>query len=44
VLDEGEEHDRELALLAEKYEQYRDRPPNGPVLAVDVVDAYAWPS
>ena len=44
VLDEGAERERALALLAEKYPQYRDDPPNGPVLAVDVSEAYEWTS
>lgn len=44
VLDEGEEHDRALALLAEKYPQYRAEPPGGPVLAVDVVEVRTWSS
>ena len=38
VLDTGEELARALALLREKYPQYRDEPPTGPVLAVDVTD------
>jgi PPOX class probable F420-dependent enzyme len=42
VLDGGEEHDRALALLAEKYPQYRAEPPGGPVLAVDVVEVRTW--
>jgi PPOX class probable F420-dependent enzyme len=42
VLDAGEERERALALLADKYEQYRARPPGGPVLAVDVIDVYSW--
>jgi PPOX class probable F420-dependent enzyme len=42
VLDEGVERERALALLREKYEQYRDRPPDGPVLAVDVTDVREW--
>ena len=44
VLDEGEEHDRALALLQEKYEQYRDQSPAGPVLAVDVTEVRSWSS
>jgi PPOX class probable F420-dependent enzyme len=44
VLDGGEEHDRAIALLAEKYHQYRADPPEGPVLAVDVVEVRAWSS
>jgi PPOX class probable F420-dependent enzyme len=42
VLDGGEEHDRALALLRDKYPQYREEPPGGPVLAVDVTDVRSW--
>jgi PPOX class probable F420-dependent enzyme len=42
VLDEGPEHDRALALLIEKYAQYRADPPDGPVLAVDVTEVRTW--
>jgi PPOX class probable F420-dependent enzyme len=42
VLDDGEERERALRLLAEKYPQYRDEPPDGPVLAVDVVEVREW--
>ena len=42
VLDDGEEHDHALALLLEKYPQYRTEPPDGPVLAVDVIDVGNW--
>jgi PPOX class probable F420-dependent enzyme len=42
VLDHGEERDRALALLAEKYPEYRAEPPDGPVLAVDVVEVRTW--
>ena len=42
VLDEGDERERALALLAAKYEQYRAEPPDGPVLAVDVTEKRAW--
>jgi PPOX class probable F420-dependent enzyme len=44
VLDDGEERDRALALLREKYPQYRTEPPDGPVLAVDVTDLREWTS
>jgi PPOX class probable F420-dependent enzyme len=44
VLDEGVERERALALLQEKYPQYRDEPPDGPVLAVDVSDVREWSS
>jgi PPOX class probable F420-dependent enzyme len=42
VLDDGDERERALALLTEKYPQYRDEPPDGPVLAVDVVEVRVW--
>ena len=42
VLDGGDECERALDLLAEKYEQYRRRRPGGPVLAVDVADVRDW--
>ena len=42
VLDDGEERERALALLTEKYAQYRTEPPGGPVLAVDITDVREW--
>jgi PPOX class probable F420-dependent enzyme len=42
VLDDGDERDRALALLQEKYPQYRTEPPEGPVLAVDVTEVRDW--
>ena len=42
VLDEGEERERALALLHDKYPQYRDEPPDGPVLAVDITEVREW--
>jgi PPOX class probable F420-dependent enzyme len=42
VLDDGPERDRALALLADKYPQYRQAPPDGPVLAVDVDEVRTW--
>lgn len=42
VLDGGDEVERALALLGEKYEQYRDRPPAPPVLAVDISEWRSW--
>jgi PPOX class probable F420-dependent enzyme len=42
VLDEGDERERALELLREKYEQYRADPPEGPVLAVDVSEVREW--
>jgi PPOX class probable F420-dependent enzyme len=42
VLDEGEEAQRGIRLLTEKYEQYRREPPGVPVLAVDVDEWRGW--
>jgi PPOX class probable F420-dependent enzyme len=42
VLDDSDERDRALSLLAGKYPQYRTEPPDGPVLAVDVTDVREW--
>jgi len=42
VLDDGQERAHALALLQEKYPQYRSEPPDGPVLAVDVSDVRSW--
>jgi PPOX class probable F420-dependent enzyme len=42
VLAEGPEHDRALALLAAKYEQYRADPPTGPVVAVAISEWRSW--
>ena len=42
VLDAGAEAERAIALLTEKYEQYRDAPPTAPVLALDVAEWRSW--
>ena len=42
VLDDGDERERALGLLADKYPQYREEPPDGPVLAVDVTETRDW--
>jgi PPOX class probable F420-dependent enzyme len=42
VLDAGEEADRGMRLLADKYEQYRRQPPGYPVLAIDVREWRGW--
>ncbi|CAN5741883.1 TIGR03668 family PPOX class F420-dependent oxidoreductase [soil metagenome] len=43
VLDDGDERTRALALLAAKYEQYRRRPPPGPVIALAADVWRSWP-
>jgi PPOX class probable F420-dependent enzyme len=42
ILVEGEERERAIALLTEKYPQYRIERPDGPVLAVDVTEIRDW--
>jgi PPOX class probable F420-dependent enzyme len=42
VLDDGDERERALALLQDKYPQYRAEPPDGAVLAVDVTEVLEW--
>jgi PPOX class probable F420-dependent enzyme len=42
VLDDGEEREGALELLAAKYPQYRVEPPDGPVLAVDITEVRSW--
>jgi len=44
VLDDGEERERALELLREKYPQYWAEPPDGAVLAVDVSEVREWKS
>ncbi len=44
VLDHGEEREHALAVLREKYPQYRAEPPGDAVLAVDVTDVREWTS
>jgi PPOX class probable F420-dependent enzyme len=41
VLEAGEEAERALGLLVDKYEQYR-REPGRPVLAVDILEWRSW--
>jgi len=42
VLDGGDELERALRLLREKYPQYTEEPPGAPVLAVDVTEVREW--
>lgn len=42
ILEAGPEFERALTLLGEKYRQYRDAPPPGPVIAIDVVEWRSW--
>ena len=40
ILEPG--HPEALALLRQRYAQYRDAPPEGPVVAIDVTRWSAW--
>ena len=42
VLDEGSERERGLAALIEKYPQYTDEPPDGPVIAIAARSWRGW--
>jgi PPOX class probable F420-dependent enzyme len=42
VLDNGEEAERALGLLQEKYQQYRRQRPGLPVLALDIREWCGW--
>jgi PPOX class probable F420-dependent enzyme len=43
ILDSGADLAGAIALLVEKYAQYRAEPPAGPVIAIDVTTWRAWP-
>ena len=42
VLEGGDEAAAALALLSEKYPQYRREPPPGPVIALEVAEWRSW--
>jgi PPOX class probable F420-dependent enzyme len=42
VVRGGPELEAALELLAEKYEQYREQPPGGPVLAITIEEWRGW--
>jgi PPOX class probable F420-dependent enzyme len=42
ILESGDEFESALRLLAEKYPQYREEAPEGPVLAIDVTERREW--
>ena len=43
ILASSRERDAALELLALKYVQYRDEPPPGPVIAIEIENWRAWP-
>jgi PPOX class probable F420-dependent enzyme len=42
LVEHGQELEAALRLLAEKYAQYQERPPPGPVLAIVIDEWRAW--
>lgn len=42
VVSEGPERDRAVELLAAKYPQYREEPPTGPAIIVDIDRWRSW--
>jgi PPOX class probable F420-dependent enzyme len=42
IVEHGPELEQALRLLVAKYEQYRDRPPGGPVIAVALEEWRGW--
>jgi PPOX class probable F420-dependent enzyme len=43
VVESGDDRDRALERLREKYPQYVREPPPGPVITIDVTEWQAWP-
>jgi PPOX class probable F420-dependent enzyme len=43
VIETGQEREHALGLLQRKYEQYRNSPPPGPVIAVAIESWRLWP-
>jgi PPOX class probable F420-dependent enzyme len=43
VIEDGDDRSSALGLLAAKYEQYRDTPPPGAVVALDIERWRMWP-
>ena len=42
IVQTDDERGRALGLLSEKYPQYRARPPEGPVVAIEIVRVTGW--
>ena len=42
VIDGGTRHEAAIDLLAKKYRQYREHPPSGPVVAIDITRISGW--
>jgi PPOX class probable F420-dependent enzyme len=44
IVEDGEARERALTRLAERYRQYHDRPPQGPVILIAVESWTGWSS
>jgi PPOX class probable F420-dependent enzyme len=44
IVEDGDEDERALHALAQKYPQYRTDPPSGPVVAIDLSHVTSWES
>jgi PPOX class probable F420-dependent enzyme len=42
IVEEGDELETALRLLADKYDQYRREPPGGPAIAIEIRDWRGW--
>src|SRR5581483_615728 len=42
VMEPGDDAERAVALLRDRYPQYRDRPPDGPVVAIAIERMTGW--
>ena len=42
VVGDGQEKDKALQLLKDKYPNYSNEPPDGPVVAIDVIRISSW--
>ena len=42
VVDGGATHEEAIELLADKYRQYREHRPTGPVLVIDITQISSW--
>jgi PPOX class probable F420-dependent enzyme len=43
VIEDGAELERAIGFLVAKYDQYRNDPPAGPVIAIDITTWRGWP-
>lgn len=44
IVDDADERNSAIAILQEKYPQYADSPPRGPVIGIDIATITGWSS